>query len=159
MVDIGSTGRCFCNEGHEKRCSQMGKPSQHVWEQAAHLIQQPEVDWLSRPNAGRVPSVCGLLDTLNRHHCLAKMGRPALWRSTRTLPRVQRVVERITLQSSHLGGSLHSGRFICLPSKSQNSHTRNDKKNDTESRRPCSVMMETYTKLHKSAILFATTVN
>ena len=38
----------------------------------------PEGDWLSKPNAGRAPSVCGLnLDiALNRHHCLAEVGRP-----------------------------------------------------------------------------------
>ena len=59
---------------------------------------------------------------LNRHHCLAKVGRPALWRSTCTLPRVQRVVQRIDsvrqrsnfrpLLASHPGGSLHGGRLM-----------------------------------------------
>ena len=39
MVDIGSNGKCSCKEGHEKRYSQMEKPSQHVWEQAAPLVQ------------------------------------------------------------------------------------------------------------------------
>ena len=38
-VHIGSNGKCSCKEGHEKRYSQMEKPSQHVWEQAAPLIQ------------------------------------------------------------------------------------------------------------------------
>ena len=57
MVDIGSTGKCFCKEGPEKRCSPMGKPSQHVWEQVAHLSQgrpchQKETGYQSRMQEG-----------------------------------------------------------------------------------------------------------
>ena len=56
MVDIGSNGKCSCKEGHEKRCSQMEKPSQHVWEQAAPLVQCLHWGLVPRPPLQKPPS-------------------------------------------------------------------------------------------------------
>ena len=125
MVDIGSTGKCFCKEGPEKRCSPMGKPSQCVWEQVAHLRQgrpchQKATGYQSQMQEGPLCLWSQLDIALNRHHCLAEVGRPALWRSPCALPRVQRGVKRINsvrqrsnfcpLLASHPIGSLHGDR-------------------------------------------------
>ena len=40
-VDIGNSGKCSCKWGHEKRYSQMEKPSQPALEQVAPQVQCP----------------------------------------------------------------------------------------------------------------------
>ena len=126
MVDIGSTGKCFCKEGPEKRCSPMGKPSQYVWEQVAHLSQgrpchQKATGYQSRMQEGSPLFVASIGYSPESAPLPGGGGSPSLVAQPLYAPKgPKRGVKRINsvrqrsnfcpLLASHPIGSLHGDR-------------------------------------------------
>ena len=129
MVDIGSNGKVFLQRGSREKMLADGEAFPTPGSRLHPWFSVCIATWwrLATDAEGRKRPSClwSQLDVaLDRHHCLLEVSSPTLWRSARTLPRVQWVVQRVnslrqrshrsTMRSIHCGGSRHRSFFFFL---------------------------------------------